>query len=424
MSAVGALVIGGDYRGLGIVRSLGRRGIEVWVAQRGDVLAGCSRYARGRLPWPDGAESDQTDFLLGVARAKGWGGWVLFPTAEDTAWLIARNHRALGAQYRLTTSPWDEYRCAADKRVAYERASALGIDTPRTWRPTCIEEVARLAIDLPAIVKPALRITRNELTDVKAWRVDSRAELLARYAQACTLLPAHWVMIQEIIPGGGEHQLAFAATCRDGEVLGWVAARRARQFPTDFGRFSTFVETIDHPELAHAGQRLVADLRLTGLIEIEFKEDPRDGRLKLLDVNARAWGWHALGRAAGVDFAHLAWRAAQGGQIQPTQGRAGVRWVWLTTDLPMSARELLAGRLQLRAYLRSLRPPIVGAIAASDDPLPLVLDAPLLALRLLRRRLHRGGRSSADPISGKDGPQSDDPAARRPPIEPIDRPAP
>ena len=138
--------------------------------------------------------------------------------------------------------------------------------------------------------------------------------------------------------------------------------------------------------LADAGHRLAADLRLTGMIEIEFKEDPRDGRLKLLDVNARAWGWHGIGRAAGVDFTHLAWRAAQGDRIRPVQGRAGVRWVWLTTDLPVSIRELLAGRLRPGAYLRSLRPPIEGAIAASDDPLPVVLDAPLLAMRMLRRR--------------------------------------
>ena len=280
--------------------------------------------------------------------------------------------------------------------------------------------MARLAIDLPVIVKPAVRITRNELTDAKAWRVNSRDELLARYAQACTLLPAGWVMIQEVIPGGGEHQLAFAATCRDGETLGWVAARRGRQFPTDFGRFSTFVETIHHPELVRAGQRLVADLRLTGLIEIEFKEDPRDGRLKLLDVNARAWGWHAVGRAAGVDFAHLAWRAAKGERIPPTQGRAGVRWVWLTTDLPISARELLAGRLRLRAYLRSLRPPIEGAIAASDDPLPLILDAPLLAMRLLRRRRRGRATSSASSMPGTDRP-SEDPTGGRPPVGPIDR---
>ena len=218
-----------------------------------------------------------------------------------------------------------------------------------------------------------------------------------RRARSC---PSGWVMIQEVIPGGGEHQLAFAATCRDGEVLGWVAARRGRQFPTDFGRFSTFVETIDHPELVRAGHRLVADLRLTGMIEIEFKEDPRDGRLKLLDVNARAWGWHAVGRAAGVDFAYLAWRAAQGDRIRRTQGRAGVRWVWLTTDLPIVGSRAAGGPVAAARLPPVLAPPIEGAIAASDDPLPLMLDAPLLAMRVLRRRRRRRAGSSADLLPG------------------------
>ncbi|MDT4912917.1 MAG: hypothetical protein QOC66_2045, partial [Pseudonocardiales bacterium] len=31
MTPVGALVLGADYRGLGIVRSLGRRAVPVWV---------------------------------------------------------------------------------------------------------------------------------------------------------------------------------------------------------------------------------------------------------------------------------------------------------------------------------------------------------------------------------------------------------
>ncbi len=42
----GALVIGGDYRGLGVVRSLGRHGIPVWVLKDEHGLAASSRYAR------------------------------------------------------------------------------------------------------------------------------------------------------------------------------------------------------------------------------------------------------------------------------------------------------------------------------------------------------------------------------------------
>lgn len=427
MSRAGALVLGGDYRALGIVRSLGRQGVEVWVAQRrGEALAGASRYAGGRLRWPEEAGPlEQVMFLLDVARARGWHGWVLFPTAEDTAWLVARNHETLAARYRLTTPRWETYRIAADKRLAYERARACGIDTPRTSYPASANEVADLAIDLPAILKPAIRIARNALTDAKAWRVDTREGLLARYRSACALVPARWVMVQELIPGGGERQVAFAATCRDGEVLAWVTARRSRQYPSDFGRFSTFVETIDHAALSRAGHLLAAELRLTGLIEIEFKEDPRDGLLKLLDVNVRAWGWHSIGRAAGVDFAHLAWRAARGEQLAPARGRAGVRWVWLTTDVPASAREVLAGRLGARAYLRSLRPPLEGPIAAADDPLPLLLDAPLMTARMLRRRRGRAGRRQGDPIPrAGPAPQADRAASGHASARPVQRGAP
>src|SRR4029079_4806640 len=210
---------GGDYRGLGIVRSLGRRGVPVWVAQGSDMLAGCSRYARQRLHWPTGTEGEQTEFLERLANQRGLGGWVWSPTADETSWMISRNHAALSAHYRLTTSPWSEHVVAADKRLASRRAEALGIDVPRTWYPESAAELAELPLAFPVILKPALRITHNSFTDDKAWLIEDRGRLLARYESACRLLPSQYVMIQEVIGGGGEHQLAFGAACQDGEVL-------------------------------------------------------------------------------------------------------------------------------------------------------------------------------------------------------------
>ena len=260
---------------------------------------------------------------------------------------------------------------------------------PRTWYPESASEVAELRVEFPAILKPALRITHNRFTDDKAWLFEDRNSLLAGYENACRLLPSQYVMVQEVIGGGGEHQLAFGATCRDGEVLAFVTAQRSRQYPVDFGRASTFVETIDRPDIVESSLRLLADLRLSGLVEIEYKHDPRDGRVKLLDVNARAWGWHSIGSAAGVDFPYLAWRVARGEYVARAQGRPGVRWVRLAIDLPISAREIAASRLPLRPYVRSLRPPIEGPISAFDDPLPWLIDVPLLARRMMKRMITR-----------------------------------
>src|SRR5213592_2824840 len=69
---IGALVTGADYRGLGVVRSLGRRGIPVWVLKRSSHrLAAASRYARYSTPWAEGDESRRVDFLLDLANRQG-----------------------------------------------------------------------------------------------------------------------------------------------------------------------------------------------------------------------------------------------------------------------------------------------------------------------------------------------------------------
>ena len=147
------------------------------------------------------------------------------------------------------------------------------------------------------IIKPALREAYNPLTVAKAWRVDDRRSLIARYDEACSMMAPELIMIQEVIPGWGEAQFSYAALCQDGRPLASVVARRARQYPMDFGRFSTYVETIDDPGVVEPSVRLIEAARYTGLVEVEFKRDPRDGRFKVLDVNPRVWGWHTLGSA-------------------------------------------------------------------------------------------------------------------------------
>src|SRR5947209_13426090 len=91
----GALVTGADYRGLGIVRSLGRRGIPVWVLkQDGQLLGAASRYASRSLacpPWED--DRKQLDFLLDLSIREGLTGWALFPTSDESVTLIARHHQ-------------------------------------------------------------------------------------------------------------------------------------------------------------------------------------------------------------------------------------------------------------------------------------------------------------------------------------------
>jgi predicted ATP-grasp superfamily ATP-dependent carboligase len=56
-------------------------------------------------------------------------------------------------------------------------------------------------------------------------------------------------------------------------------------------------------------------------------------------------------------------------------------------DFPVAIREIRRGRLSVLAYVRSLLGPMESAMFAWDDPLPGLLDAPLLAWMLARRIL-------------------------------------
>jgi predicted ATP-grasp superfamily ATP-dependent carboligase len=350
-----------------------------------------SRFAERSLAWPDGDAEARVAFLTELAERHGLDGWALFPTADETAALLARHHAELGRHYTHTSPAWESVRWAYDKRLTYELADRVGVAAPRTARPLTAEEAAEVDIPFPAVLKPAIKDSFNPLTVAKAWRVDSRPELAQRYREAAELMDPATLMVQELIPGGGESQFSFATLCVDGEPLASLTARRTRQYPADFGRASTFVETLEMPEIVEPSCRLLREIRFTGLIEVEYKRDPRDGVLKLLDMNPRVWGWHTLCGRAGVDFPYLLWLHVCGEPVPATRPRAGVGWLRFTTDTPTAVKELLGGRLHPREYLRSLRRPRESAIFAWDDPLPGILELPILAYVLSRRALRGQG---------------------------------
>jgi D-aspartate ligase len=122
-------------------------------------------------------------------------------------------------------------------------------------------------------------------------------------------------------------------------------------------------------------------------VEVEFKRDPRDGELKLLDVNPRLWTWHTLCRRAGVDFPYLLHLQALGRPLPPAQAVAGVRWIRVATDVLAASRQIRRRQLGIAQYLGTLRPPVELAVFDPRDPLPSVVGAPLAAVRLVSRQL-------------------------------------
>jgi predicted ATP-grasp superfamily ATP-dependent carboligase len=384
---VGAVVIGGDYQGLGIVRSLGRQGIPVCVVDDEYSISRFSRYATRFVSVPDlRNERAAVDRLIEIGKRGGLDGWILYPTREELVAALSHNREELSQVFRVPTPDWETVKWAWDKRNTYRLAQELGIPTPVTHYPENIGQLAQLdSLAPPFALKPAIKEHFVYATKAKAWRANNHSELRSLYQKASALAGDGEIMVQELIPGGGTQQFSYCAFFRKGEAVGKMVARRRRQHPLEFGRASTYVESVDVPILEEFSERFLRAIDYYGLVEIEYKLDPRDSQYKLLDVNARTWGYHSLGAQAGVDFSYMLYADQVGLPVPVSRGRAGVKWVRTTTDIPAAMTAILRGDTDWKDYLRSIIDCDVEAVFSPRDPLPGLAEIALIPYLAVKR---------------------------------------
>ncbi len=376
---VGAIVIGGEHPGLGIARSLGRRGIPVCVIDDQHSISQFSRYVTRVVRVKDLRDEHQTvENVLEAGQRYGMKGWVLFPTRDETVVAFSRHRDRLAEFFRVTTPCWNTVKWAWDKKNTYDRAVELGIPVPHTSNPRNEEELSALYSRLPLAIKPAIKENFFYATGAKAWRAETPAQLHDLFLKAGRQIKLEEIMVQEIIPGDGERQYSYCAFFRDGKAHSTLIAKRMRQHPREFGRAATYVETVEFPEIEELSERFLRAIDFYGLVEMEFKQDPRDGQFKLLDVNARTWGFHSIGIPAGVDFPYLLFADQLGRSVEPNRARAGVGWLRAVTDLPTVISDLCAGELRLKAYWQSLKRTRAESVFCLQDPMPSLAEMLML----------------------------------------------
>lgn len=383
---VGAVVVGGEHPGLGVARSLGRRGIPVCIIDDQQSIARFSRYTDRVVRVKDLRDEQKTvDSILEVGQRHGLKEWVLFPTRDETVAAFARHRTRLAEFFRVTTPEWESVKWAWDKKNTYELAAKLGIPVPGTWNPRSVAELSELHKRLPLAIKPAVKENFFYATGSKAWRADTPAQLEALFLKAAEQIRPEEILLQEIIPGDGTRQYSYCAFFRDGKTHSALIARRMRQHPREFGRAATYVETVEMPEVEELSERFLKAIDYYGLAEVEFKQDPRDGQFKLLDVNARTWGFQCIGVPAGVDFAYLLFADQTGKLPPPSRGRPGVGWLRMITDLPTAAADLWNGHMSLNTYFNSLRSTKVESVFSLRDPLPSVAEILMLPYLITKK---------------------------------------
>lgn len=378
MNKTGALIIGGDYQGLGIARSLYRENIPVCVIDNDFSISRFSKCLKYYFKCPPARKEEYfVKFLLDISN-RGLKGWVIFPTSDYSLSVLSRYKSQLANFYRIPTPSWDITKYFYDKRYTYNLAKKIGIDLPKTWISASPEEIEKLEFPYPVIIKPAILDNFYPYTKRKIFLARDKDELLRVYGKAIRIIDPSEVIVQEVIPGKPEFLFSLAAFFKDGKLKARLVAKRPRQHPMDFGHASTFVETVDIPELEREGEKLLKAAGYYGLAEVEFKFDLRDRKFKLLEVNPRTWGWHSIGLRAGVNFSFILYKDMLGEEIEEDPYRSGVKWIRVITDLPIAIGELIKGNLKLNVLMNSLKGEKEFAVFSWSDPLPFIAEFFLL----------------------------------------------
>jgi len=387
LASTGVVLLGGTHGALSAARSFGRKNIRVVLITDDHPLPKLSRYVRQSFTWPGALSPQAGEWLIRFATEHNLQNWLLIPCADAEVKCIAENLIRLRTVFEVVSSGWSDLQKLCDKQLLATTAAAAGITFPRNYRVRSADDAAHIEVQFPVVLKPAMRMERNAFTSSKAWRANTRNELMELYRQAAFLVGRDEVVVQELIPGGGEAQFSYAALWYGNAPVVEMAARRTRQYPLEFGHTSTFVEIVGNDAVKVAGRKLLSSIGFEGFVEVEFKFDARDGSYKVLDVNPRAWSWFSLCEAAGQDLPILMRDLVLGKAVEPVQADAGHAWVHLSKDIVVAIQLFFRGGLTIGAYLKSLRQNLTFAAFAWDDPLPGILELPLVAYRVLCRAL-------------------------------------
>lgn len=383
---VGAIVVNGDSQGLGIARNLSEMGVPVRIVDYELSIGRFSRCIEKFYKCPHVSDEEEfIEFLLRTARKDGLRGWILFPTNDETVALLSRYKNVLSENFRVWTPSWETISQVYDKRLTHKLADKVGVDNPKTVLVKSRRDLGEQDFIFPVIVKPAIKDRFYAHTKSKAFLANNMGELVEHFKSGERFVDAEELMIQELIPGGPEHLYSYCSLFKNDQARAKLIARRARQHPMDFGHASTFVETVNIPELEDASLRLLKALDFYGLSEVEFKYDYRVGKYKLLEINARTWGWHTLGRRAGVNFSYLLYLDQIGKNPYIDGFREGIKWVRLATDVPTVLMEWRKGNMRFRDYFQSMKGEKEFAVLSLKDPLPFFVEF-LIAPYLKKKR--------------------------------------
>lgn len=388
MSTTPVLLLGSGVTALGALRALASAGIPAYVLADAPGFVARSRWFRAAPGKAAAAEAD----LAGYLASAPWPRAVLLPCSDHWARRVALVPAELRQRFPASVARPEVLAALIDKGRFASLLSEADVDRPVT---RCLTDPAELndlsdSVLAAGFLKPRDSQAFFARFGVKAVRVRDRADALHR---ARELMDAGFELLFQEYIAGTPRDHVFVDGFRDqgGAVRARFARRRLRMFPPDFGN-SSYMVSVPAEEVMPAVasvERLLAHVGYRGVFSAEFKQDARDRRFKILEVNCRPWWYVEFAARCGVNVCEMAYRDALGQPLDPPPAyQAGRACVYPYYDY-FACRALRGGgELSLASWaaswVRAMQPVFRWA-----DPMPGLYATGTTLAAFLRRRLVR-----------------------------------
>jgi predicted ATP-grasp superfamily ATP-dependent carboligase len=375
--AMRALVLGvNDHpRALATVRSLAGAGIPV-IGVKSTAFVGChSRYLE-ETHVVDPTEQALLPFLDAMAND---GRGVLFAVHDKYLVLASRHADALSRRFALTMPRWEILGRLMDPGRLYDIARQHGVRTPLHFIPRDEADLERIVANLDfAHCGYALKTTpgiASEPADPSNGRATKLAgsdpSIVRRNCLEIRARLGRFPMIAEIVPGQANQCVAVTMLVDQSRMP--VLAFCTHRLGSDVS-----CESVKDAEAIETAARLLHGIEYVGLVTLEFRRDPRNGRLTLIKADPRVIRPTSLSSALRMDTPTALYSLAVSGRVNASAAyEEGVGWLaettlfetlWANRDARPLGKELLRiwrrrGRIRAFAYF-SLR-----------DPLPFLVHA-------------------------------------------------
>ena len=127
--------------------------------------------------------------------------------------------------------------------------------------------------------------------------------------------------------------------------------------------------------------RIIKEVGLTGIFEVEFKLDQRDNKYKFLEINPRTWKWHLITEKANVPLLMSIYSYVFMGKAITNNNYLIAAWDDLYTDF---AVKLMMKKRRL--YKKNKIKNKISAVWNKSDPLPFVMQGIYLPYFIFKRR--------------------------------------